>query len=187
MYDVDWLINLDTFQADHPEETYAVIVALGRLKDAVHSKIELSVIHRLNDDFLHRIMGFLDAFTLARISCCCTRTRTLALRVTNGILDGYGSNQSVPRDISVFTVLRSIEQERGLLLENSPLVKCPFQGLSDRMSVSNATPASLNGVYYCSGIDSNGFLFTRFDGFTRYIFGKRFSESTLLWYLWQET
>ena len=58
-------------------------------------------------------------------------------------------------------VLRAQEQYLGIGSTVQPFVKLPILGLSMRVRVSDVTDTEYNGLYFCTGCNGNGYVFTK--------------------------
>lgn len=171
---------------------------------------DMSFLQRIaSDDIIQRVFEFLECQSLVKVMRCCVRFRDLA-------------EQNARRRALLFTtqrqlshpmhLLRACEQMDGLS-PNAPHVRIPTLLLRRRVVVSNCGDEEFNGIYYCTGSNGNGFVFTKprgdhhrlpddgtrpvdFDDDAldspcltqalRCIIAKRFSNETILWYMSKE-
>jgi hypothetical protein len=112
------------------------------------------------DDALLRIFEFLDCSSLVRTGASCHRFRELCTRSaeqrTHRLADGRLLNHP-------FKMLRAQEQIEGVGIREGlgPFVPIPMLGLRRRIKVSAAGDSEYNGIYFCTGSNGNGFLFTK--------------------------
>jgi len=74
---------------------------------------------------------------------------------------------------SAMRMLRAKEQMEGIRPDRPPFVSVPILGLYRRIHVSHSGDPEYNGIYFCTGSNGNGFVFTK----------PRFSERRRLRYL----
>lgn len=99
---------------------------------------------------------------------------------------------------TIMQLVRAKEQILGIRPNKSPYVSIPMWGLPRRMHVSQCGDVEYNGIYFCTGTNGNGFIFTKPRNFTnnnntnsskvflRCIISKRFSNDNILWYMSKE-
>lgn len=58
-------------------------------------------------------------------------------------------------------LLRAYEQAEGISPRTGPFVRMPFLGLPRRVSVNGCEDEEFNGIYFCTGCNGNGFVFTK--------------------------
>lgn len=116
--------------------------------------------HLAVDDVLLRIFEFIDCSSLVRTGTTCHRFRELTTRSaeqrTHRLADGRLLR-------SAMKMLRAQEQIEGVgpREEAGPFVPIPMLGLRRRIKVSGAGDPEFNGIYFCTGSNGNGFLFTK--------------------------
>ena len=116
--------------------------------------------HLAVDDVLLRIFEFIDCFSLVRTGTTCHRFHELTLRSaeqrTHRLADGRLLR-------SAMKMLRAQEQIDGVgpREEGGPFVPIPILGLRRRVKVTGAGDREYNGIYFCTGSNGNGFLFTK--------------------------
>ena len=118
--------------------------------------------HTASDDILFRIFDFLECQSLVRVSKTCSKFRDLAHKNASQRTRDIGSSRQLD---TVMKLLRAKEQIEGLETDNlpghHPYVQIPILLLDRRVVVSNAGDHEYNGVYYCTGSNGNGFIFTK--------------------------
>jgi hypothetical protein len=118
--------------------------------------------HLAVDDVLLRIFEFIDCSSLVRTGTTCHRFRELTTRSaeqrTHHLL---AANGRLLR--SAVCMLRAQEQIDGIGPREGwgPFVPIPMLGLSRRIRVSGAGDIEYNGIYFCTGCNGNGYLFTK--------------------------
>eukprot|EP00934_Nitzschia_sp_Nitz4_P001636 Nitzschia sp. Nitz4//scaffold2_size372955//339088//340345//NITZ4_000473-RA/size372955-snap-gene-0.53-mRNA-1//1//CDS//3329546928//1636//frame0 len=116
-------------------------------------------LQQITDDVLLRILEFLESQSLIRMSLTCSRFRQLAyLSASQRTYEVANARQLN----SVMQLLRAKEQIDGLGfgMQDSH-VRVPILLLSRRVLVTNAGDPEVNGIYFCTGSNGNGFVFTK--------------------------
>lgn len=110
------------------------------------------------DELLLRVFDFLESQSLARALMSCRRFRVIAERSARRRSAGMTERQLVG-----FTkLLRAREQIDGICNTiHDPHVRVPTLLLARRVIVTNSGDPDFNGVYYCTGCNQNGFIFTK--------------------------
>lgn len=84
-------------------------------------------------------------------------------------------------------MLRAQEQAQGIgIRQDAFSVQVPVLGLKGRVLVSDCGDDTYNGIYFCTEVENNGFVFkkpTNNESFDCCVISKRFSEQRLLWYM----
>lgn len=131
--------------------------------------------HLTADDVVLRIFEFLECQSLIRMALTCSRFRQLAYRSAHQRTHDVANSRQLN---SVMKLLRAKEQIDGVGghgLQDSH-VRVPILLLSRRVLVTNAGDPEMNGVYFCTGSNGNGFVFTK----------ARFPEQRVQWTLPQQ-
>jgi len=116
--------------------------------------------HLAVDDVLLRIFEFIDCSSLIHTGSTCDRFRQL----TNRSAEQRIQRLSLGRLLrSAMKMLRAQEQIEGIGQREGtgPFVQIPILGLPRRVKVTNSGDPEFNGVYFCTGCNGNGFLFTK--------------------------
>lgn len=115
--------------------------------------------HLTADDVILRVFEFLECHSLIRMALTCTRFRQLAYRsATQRTYDVANSRQLN----SVMKLLRAKEQIDGVGNgTNDSHVRVPILLLPRRVLITHAGDPEMNGVYFCTGSNGNGFVFTK--------------------------
>jgi hypothetical protein len=118
-----------------------------------------SLLHH-DDHILLRVLDFLDSQSLVRVTACCSRLRVLARRSAQQRTLYFARTRQLTHELQL---LRAIEQMEGY---NAPdlavrVVRTPILLLERRVVVTECGDAEFNGIYYCTGCDANGFVFTK--------------------------
>jgi len=178
--------------------------------------------HLVVDDVILRIFEFLECHTLIQLTTTCHRFCTLSLRSaeqrtqkffeptnksfpsrcsrcdSNSISSGKGASSPCfcHYRTTIMQLARAKEQILGIRPKKPPFVSIPMWGLPRRIIVSRCGDEEYNGVYFCTGTNGNGFVFTRprrysitdntNTPFLRCIISKRFSNDNILWYMSKE-
>lgn len=115
--------------------------------------------HMAVDDVVLRVFEFLECRSLIRASTTCSRFRDLTHKSAKQRTHQIGKERTLDH---IFKLLRAKEEIEGT---SSTIEHChvpvPMLGLPKRVLVSEAGDAEYNGIYYCTGCDSNGFVFTK--------------------------
>jgi hypothetical protein len=118
--------------------------------------------HFAADDVLLRIFEFVDCSSLVRTGATCHRFRELSARSAEQRTHRLHADGRLLRN--AMRMLRAQEQIEGVgPREGSfgPFVPIPMLGLPRRVRVSGAGDPEYDGVYFCTGCNGNGFLFTK--------------------------
>lgn len=115
--------------------------------------------HVTADDVILRVFEFLECHSLIRMALTCSRFRQLAYRsATQRTYDVANSRQLN----SVMQLLRAKEQIDGIGTGiHDSHVRVPILLLNRRVLVTNAGDPEINGIYFCTGSNGNGFVFTK--------------------------
>lgn len=115
--------------------------------------------HMADDDIMIRTFEFLECQSLVRISMTCSRFRELAHRsAAQRTFDVAQARQLN----NVMKLLRAKEQIDGVGTGiRDRHVRVPVLLLGRRVLVTNAGDTEYNGVYFCTGSNGNGFIFTK--------------------------
>lgn len=138
-----------------PTSTY-----LHHIQNHHHRRRYSFLQHFAVDDVLLRIFEFIDCLSLVRTGATCHRFRELTIRSaeqrTHRLADGR-----ILR--SAMRMLRAQEQIEGVGPREGlgPFVPIPMLGLPRRIRVSGAGDSEYDGIYFCTGFNGNGFLFTK--------------------------
>jgi hypothetical protein len=120
--------------------------------------------HMAVDDVVLRVLELLECQSLIRTSETCSRFRELAHRSATQRTHDVAKSRQLNH---VMKLLRAKEQmdgssSSGAMEEiNHCHVPVPIMGLEKRVIVTDAGDPEYNGVYYCTGCDGNGFIFTK--------------------------
>jgi hypothetical protein len=118
--------------------------------------------HFAVDDVLLRIFEFVDCSSLVRTGATCHRFRGLSNRSAEQRSHRLYADGRLLR--GSMRMLRAVEQIDGVgQREGSvgPFVPIPMLGLGRRVRVIGAGDPEYDGVYFCTGCNGNGFLFTK--------------------------
>ena len=115
--------------------------------------------HMADDDIIIRMFEFLDSQTLVRVSMTCSRFHELALESAAQRTHEIAETRQLN---NVFHLLRAQEQIDGIgtgLQDRH--VRVPVLLLGRRVTVTGAGDPEYNGLYFCTGSNGNGFIFTK--------------------------
>ncbi|CAB9523658.1 expressed unknown protein [Seminavis robusta] len=125
----------------------------------VHGRDFSFLQHMADDDTVLRAFEFLECRSLVRISMTCSRFRELAHR--SAAQRTYDVAQARQLN-NVMKLLRAKEQIDGIGTDiRDPHVRVPVLLLGRRVIVTNAGDPEYNGIYFCTGSNGNGFIFTK--------------------------
>ena len=113
--------------------------------------------HLAVDDVLLRVFEFIDCSSLIHTGETCDRFRQLTNRSAEQRIHRLSHGRLLR---SAMKMLRAQEQIEGLA-KGGPFVQIPMLGLPRRVKVTNSGDPEFNGVYFCTGCNGNGFLFTK--------------------------
>ena len=116
--------------------------------------------HLAVDDILLRTFEYIDCSSLVRTGTTCHRFHELTTRSAEQRVASLADGRLLR---SAMKMLRAQEQIEGVNVfeESGQYVPIPMLGLRRRIKVSGAGDAEFNGIYFCTGSNGNGFLFTK--------------------------
>lgn len=114
--------------------------------------------HMALDDIILRIFEFLPCSTLVRTSETCHRFHILSKRSAKQRTMHMEGSFYLESEMKL---LRAKEQIEGIRPDHKPVVKVPLLGLQKRIFVTGSGDKEFNGIYFCTGSNGNGFLFTK--------------------------
>lgn len=118
------------------------------------------------EDIILKIFEFLDSKDLVQTMKSCSRLYLLGQQSARL----RTRNLAISRQLDgVMQLLRAQEQIQGIRTTvDEKYVRIPMLLLSRRVVVTNARDTEYNGVYFCTGTNGNGFVFTK----PRYLEGR---------------
>ena len=124
------------------------------------SKTHSFLQHLAVDDVLLRVFEFIDCSSLVRTGTSCHRFRELCTRSAEQRTHRLADARLLRNPLKM---LRAQEQIEGVGVREGtgPFVPIPMLGLRRRVIVSQAGDPEFNGIYFCTGSNGNGFLFTK--------------------------
>jgi len=114
--------------------------------------------HSAVDDVVLRVFEFLECAALTRTSITCHRFRELAKRSAEQRTHGFVDTRVLGNSMKM---MRAKEQIEGVVPNKGPFVRVPILGLSRRVLVTEAGDDEYNGIYFCTEMNGNGFIFTK--------------------------
>ncbi len=114
--------------------------------------------HLALDDIILRIFEFLPCATLVKTSLTCHRFHILCKKSAKQRTIHMAGHYYLQNEMKL---LRAKEQIEGIWSEYKPVVRVPLLGLARRVFVSGSSDEEFNGIYFCTGTNGNGFLFTK--------------------------
>jgi len=169
-----WLLSIPTVHAGALQSTreYRELIRSLHHLERAHARLLRSSLlspcflqqHETADEILHFILNFLEAQSLGRLACSCTRFRGLvplhAARRAHHILQ-QERHQEEKRQLShPLQLVRATEQLQGIF-PHHPHVRIPSLLLSRPVVLREAGDPDFNGIYFCTGSNGNGFVFTK--------------------------
>lgn len=111
------------------------------------------------DDVVLRIFEFLECHSLIRMALTCSRFRQLSYRSATQRTYEVAISRQLN---SVMQLLRATEQIEGVGIGlHDRHVRVPVLLLGRRVLVSDSGDPEMNGIYFCTGTNGNGFVFTK--------------------------
>ncbi len=89
------------------------------------------------------------------------QSQTTLSSTTSPSYSSSSSSYSYSSASQIMKLLRAKEQIQGINPYMKPTVQIPLLGLPRRIHVSNCGDEEYNGIYFCTGSNGNGFLFTK--------------------------
>lgn len=121
--------------------------------------------HMAVDDVLLRVLELLDCQSLIRTSETCSRFKELSHRSAKQRTYHMAKDRQLNHVMKLLRAQEEIDgsSSPGSILDeiNTCHVPVPILGLEKRVVVTGADDPEYNGVYYCTGCNSNGFFFTK--------------------------
>lgn len=114
--------------------------------------------HFAAEDIILRIFEYLEVCALVRIMMTCHRFHSLGEKSAEQRSQDFANPRMLSSKIKV---LRAQEQHLGINSNSTPFVRVPILGLCKRVFVSGAGDPEYNGIYFCTGSNGNGFLFSK--------------------------
>lgn len=126
----------------------------------------------LSDEALLCVFDFLESHSLVHASATCTRLRDLSYQNARSRCTEIERERQLTNVMQLLRAKEQIEglgsqsdlyREEGTLVEPASLstVRIPTLLLSRRVEVSRAGDPDYNGVYFCTGCNGNGYVFTK--------------------------
>lgn len=125
----------------------------------------------LSEEAVLGVLDFLESYSLVQIATTCTRLRDLAYRNARARCKEMERERQLT---DVMCLLRAKEQIEGLdsgsnlfglnvspVSGTLPSVRIPTLLPGRRVLVTGAGDADFNGIYFCTGCNGNGFVFTK--------------------------
>jgi len=115
--------------------------------------------HLTADDVIFRVFEFLECRSLIKVALTCSRFKQLAYKSAAQRTCDVTSTRQLS---SVMQLLRAKEQIDGVGIGiHDNHVQVPMLLLNRRIVITNSGDPEYNGVYYCTGCNGNGFVFTK--------------------------
>mmetsp|Transcript_831 Transcript_831/g.1280 ORF Transcript_831/g.1280 Transcript_831/m.1280 type:complete len:351 (+) Transcript_831:98-1150(+) len=115
--------------------------------------------HMAADDVVLRVFEFLECRALIRASTTCSRFRDLTHKSATQRTHQIGKERTLDHIFKLLCAKEEIEGSSSML--EGCHVPVPMLGLPKRVLVRDAGDNEYNGIYYCTGCDGNGFVFTK--------------------------
>lgn len=115
--------------------------------------------HVSADDVVFRVLEFLECQSLMRMALTCNRFRQLVYRSAAQRTYEVANTRQLN---NVMQLLRAKEQIDGVRVGiDDSHVRVPILLLRRRVLVTNAGDPEINGIYFCTGSNGNGYVFTK--------------------------
>lgn len=116
--------------------------------------------HLAVDDILLRTFEYIDCSSLVKTGTTCHRFHELTNQSAEQRVASLADGRLLR---SAMKMLRAQEQIEGVGVfeRRGQYVPIPMLGLRRRIKVSGAGDPEFNGIYFCTGCNGNGFLFTK--------------------------
>lgn len=149
-------LDLDaTMHSESEEDEEQQVVVENRRQGSNFSFLQ----HLAVDDVILKIFLYIECQALVKTSETCSRFRELAYRSAVQRTQYVANTRQLN---NAMQLLRAKEQIDGIgNLRHYFHVRVPMLGLRRRVIVTNAGDPDYNGVYFCTGASSNGFVFTK--------------------------
>ena len=173
-----WLLSISAAEDQHLQETPAyrdVVRAIHNLQRRyLQQRLEQDVGHysitsngrcflqrEAAEEILDFILNFLEARSLACLAATCARFRILVPRhATQRAQAQQQQDQEIRQLSNPIQLVRVYEQIRGLFPFH-PHVRLPVLLLHRPILLTDCGDEEYNGVYFCTRINGNGFVFTK--------------------------
>ena len=123
-----------------------------------HMNLSTYSLQQFAEELILRIFEHLPTLSLSKIMQTCHRFYILGEKSAEQRTLNFASERVLD---SKMKVLRAQEQYLGINSNMKPFVQLPMMGLSMRVGVSNAGDIEYNGLYFCTGCNGNGYVFTK--------------------------
>lgn len=167
-----WLLSIPSSHVlalENTEEYRQVVRWLRKLEGTHRTMLQgdappCFLQHQTADEILHFILHFLEAQSLGRLAATCTRFRVLvplhASRRAQRTLQAQQEHGEERQLSHPLELVRATEQLQGQFPKH-PHVRIPVLLLRRPVVLRNAGDDDFNGVYFCTGSNGNGFVFTK--------------------------
>ena len=160
---IHWLDGINRSEIPDLQKTdeYNAFIKAFQVLEQAHRKAACTSrqigLDDISESIVLRICEFLNCFHLVSLSKASSRLHSLcnvsAKQRTSLMNESFYLH-------SFMKLLRAKEQAEGFL-PNNVSVRVPLFGLEKRIIVSKCGDPEFNGVYYCTGSNGNGFLFSK--------------------------
>jgi hypothetical protein len=143
--------------------------ATGAAKVSENCNVVSFLQDQASDDELLRVCAFLECRDLVRLSATCARLCRLVQvsaadqvhgRRHDDIVTASSSSGRQSRSVSL-QYLRILEQLQGIAPNDPVTVPIPVLLLPLRILVQDCGDDDYNGIYFCTGINGNGYVFSK--------------------------
>ena len=160
---IHWLDGINRSEIPDLQQTneYNAFINAFQVLEQAHRKAACSIkgvgLGDISDSIVLRICEFLNCFHLVALSETSSRLHSLcnlsAKQRTSIMNESFYLH-------SYMKLLRAKEQAEGIS-PNNVSVRVPLFGLEKKIIVSECGDPEFNGIYYCTGSNGNGFLFSK--------------------------
>jgi hypothetical protein len=149
---------------DRLSEAHKIILTTNRLDTQSVSETLIFTASFLQksamDDIVLRIFEYLDSYSLIKTSLSCSRFRDLAIQSATCRTTEMLKMRQLDHPLQLLRAREQIDGVGDNAITSRP-VPVPTLCLRRRIIVTECSDADYNGIYHCTGINGNGFVFTK--------------------------
>lgn len=112
----------------------------------------------VGDEILLRVLTFLECADLSSVAITCTRFHRLVKKYTNQATSRMQQDHQLSTSLKLY---RALEQIRGIAAPSFCSVPIPTLLLPQRIVVTESGDSDYNGIYFCTGCNANGYVFSK--------------------------
>jgi hypothetical protein len=155
----------------HIVQTWNIKNDASRAKDCLVCSKTSFLQNILSDEAVSYVLDYLESISLMRIATTCTRLRNLVYQNAKSRCKGIERERQQTDVIRLLCAKEQIEGFYSNFLSNRdgmavptiilPSVRIPILLPGRKVLVTEAGDSEFNGVYFCTGCNGNGFVFTK--------------------------